>query len=221
MGRLLDYFHTLQRGTMLEREFVNVVNKSLSIDDAGPFIHCPIGYKRGIIQGGGAGTVSFSQNWCQQGYFLKKYYSWVIPDRDGKINSHLVLPGQDALSLNFSGCVMARFTNHKRTETYVGHIYLAGQGDIYDCRDIWAAYCKESDPNISIFRPKTLINCYEDRRWSKWGLITASNKAYEIIVCYDTPNQNRVSEILFENIKEVKLTYSYKLPDAKDDPFKP
>lgn len=219
MGRILDYFKTLQHGNALEQEFVNVVNKSLSIDDAGPFIHCPIGNKRGITNTGAIGTVSFSQNWCQQGYFLRKYYSWIVPDREGKINSHLVLPGQDALSINFSGCAMARFTNHKRSETYVGHIYLAGQGDLYDCRDIWAAYCKESFPNISIFRPKSLTNCYGDPCWNKWGLISASNKAYEIIVRYDTPHQ--ISEITFVNIKEVKLTYSYKLPDANDDPFKP
>lgn len=205
MGRLLDYFNGLKYGDSIDKQIINAVTGALVADDAGPFMYYPISLNRDRQ----------SQNWCQIGYFLRRYYSWVIPDVERKVNSHLILPGQDVLSVNFTGCAMARFTNHKRSEIYAGHIFLRREEG--DCSDIWSAYCEENQPNVSIFRPRYLKIIEYDVFWKKWGLISSSNKAYEIVTWLNVDDNARVEDIIFYKIEEVKLSYSYGIPKLKDD----
>lgn len=177
MGLLLNYFKSLKSGDIIDdvilmKERQDVGNSNI----------------RDII----------NDNWTEEGFFIRKYYSWFIPYKENKINFHRVLDGQDAISCDFSGCAMAYFYDPKMSEKYVAHICLLGENEQEDCRKLWINYCKRnpSHYNTKIFIPKAIRCCipinksddldisphWYNCHFNKWGLISHTRKCYDIIV---------------------------------------
>lgn len=163
-------------------------------------------------------------NWTETGIYLSKFHSWYIPYVERKINSHLVLPYQDALSAGFSGCAMARFLNYKGTETHVAHIWLQGEYEHGDCRNEWINFCESNNYNhaISIFRPKAIKNTYDylNRRMiiTKCGLISSNKEMFDITLLFDTDRKCYFKKMV-KNKPSFRGSKSEFLPIAEDEEF--
>ncbi|MDR0954006.1 MAG: hypothetical protein LBM20_01310 [Rikenellaceae bacterium] len=86
--------------------------------------------------------------------------------REGKICFQEIRNGDDAMSFEFTGCAMAKFTytdSNNRSSNYVCHIYLQGQGQPNDTRESWNTFVNSgSISNIVLFYPFNYFNVRKD-----------------------------------------------------------
>lgn len=207
MGLLLNYFESLKYGDIIDRDIFQTMRR----EDIG---------NSNVMQ-------TIYDSCTQKGLYIPKYFSWYIPYVEKKINFHLVVEGQDAISTDFSGCAMACFYNHKSTQKYVAHICLLGNSIDGDCRDVWRFFCNKnpSNYNTRLFIPKTMrcvcpsynavslgrLDPWGNTSIYKWGLISHMGRCYEIIVEYKDNN------LIFHKISETKSSINGHLPKSEWD----
>ncbi len=104
-----------------------------------------------------------------------------LPFAKGGIN-YVASQGQDVLSYNFTGCIMAVFT-----EGGVQKVCHVSTGDGQDCLAEWANI-KARSTNVFEFKPHEYISTGGGAFMGCYGLITADLRMYAITVI-----QNRVA----------------------------
>lgn len=201
MGLLLNYFNKLKPNTELDRSISDAILGHAKVDTCETFCR---------------------DNWTEEGVYLYKFDSWFVPYREQKINSHFVLPRQDAFSSGFSGCAMARFLNFKGTEIHVAHIWLRSEYEEGDRRMDWISFCERNPYNrdFRIFRPKAYKNMFDfNFIICKCGLISSDRRMFDVTIIIDEDKKFRFSKIE-ENKPSFKGSKSKFLPQCKMDFYK-
>ena len=192
MGRLFDYFFSLNEGDKINNDIVDAIKNPVT-DNAGEYPCYVFDPNNG-------------RHWEQKGTFLKNYNSWYIPYVEGKIISHKIVQGQDALSYDFSGCAFARFIDDNY-DINVAHIFLKGINDLYDCRKVWNNFVhKRCMGKPIIFKPYAPLSFYTDNPLPHFktclGLISHSKDCYQISVTFFFNSQ--ITNINFNYMEKAK-----------------